>query len=134
MNKKELSEEKIAFIYDGACPVCSQAIQWIAKNAEKNSFEMLPCQLDELDVRFPSVARGDCMQAIQLVLSDGVVLSGSEALPVILKKLGRYRSLAVLFKIPGVMFLSRIFYRWFANNRYLIADFFHVFQRKKWVR
>jgi len=130
MSGKEISGKRTVLIYDGACPVCSQTSKWIAKKAEENSFEMLPCQSDVLNVRFPSVARGDCMKAVHLVLPDGVVLSGSEALPMILKKMGGYRSLAVLFKLPGVMFLSRIFYGWFSNARYWVAGFFHVSQPK----
>jgi predicted DCC family thiol-disulfide oxidoreductase YuxK/N-acetylglutamate synthase-like GNAT family acetyltransferase len=130
MVRKKISGTRTVLIYDGACPVCSQTIQWIAKNAKENTFEMLPCQSDVLNTRFPSVARSDCMKAIHVVLPDGVVLSGSEALPVILKKLGSYRSLAVLFKLPGVMFLSHIFYGWFAHARYWVAGFIHVFQQK----
>jgi predicted DCC family thiol-disulfide oxidoreductase YuxK len=114
-------QKRAVLIYDGNCPVCEKTVAWISDNAQKGGFEMLPCQAEAMKQRFPSIKRTVCMQAMQLVLPDGAVLSGEKALPEILKRLRRYGPAAALFKLPGSGILSRAFYRWFADNRYHIA-------------
>ncbi len=122
--------KKTTLIYDSTCPVCSKTVQWIAENEVKDSFEMLPCGSETLDARFPDIERAACARAMHLVLPDGAILSGEKALPEIFKRLRRYRLVAVLFRLPGAAFVSRIFYRWFADRRYRIADFFHISSKK----
>jgi predicted DCC family thiol-disulfide oxidoreductase YuxK len=132
MKHKEITgKRKAALIYDGTCPICSSTMAWIEENEKEGSFEMLPCQSETLDVRFPSVERTACMRAMHLVLPDGTVLAGEKALPEIFKRLRRYRPAAVLFKLPGAEMLGRVFYRWFADRRYRIARFFHLSVPKK---
>jgi predicted DCC family thiol-disulfide oxidoreductase YuxK len=113
--------QKAVLIYDGSCPVCKKTVTWIRENMRKDSFEMLPCQSEEVRQRFPSMKRAVCMQAMQLILPDGQVLAGEKALPEIIKRLRRYSPAAALFSLPGSEILSRSFYRWFADNRYHIA-------------
>ncbi len=127
MTHKEITgKKKAALIYDGSCPICSSAMAWIEENEKEGSFELLPCQSEVLDERFPSVERAACLRAMHLVLPDGTVLAGEKALPEIFKRLRRYRTAAVLFKLPGAEMLGRVFYRWFADRRYRIARLFHL--------
>lgn len=62
------------------------------------------------------------MRAMQLILPDGQVLGGEKALPEIVKRLKRFSPAAALFDLPGSETLARSFYRWFADNRYHIAN------------
>lgn len=124
MTSKQSRTEKAVLVFDGNCPVCKGAIQWIEENQRKGSFEMLPCQSKEAKKRFPFMEEAVCMQAMQLILPDGRVLSGEKALPEVLRRLKRFSPAADLFKLPGSGILSRSFYRWFADNRYHIADVF----------
>ena len=87
-----------------------------------DAFEFIPCKSDEVRRRFPSIEPAVCLQAMQLVLPDGAVLSGEKAMPEILKRLKRYSAAAEFFKLPGTETISRAFYRWFADNRYHIED------------
>lgn len=113
---------KAVLIYDGQCPVCRRTVEFIRENSARGAFEFLPCQNEEVRQRFPAIKKARCMRAMQLVLPDGAVLSGEQALPEILKRLKRYSGLAHLFDLPGSGMLSRAFYRWFADRRYHIAD------------
>jgi len=129
----EKKRKKATLIFDGSCPICSSTVKWINENEVENSFEMLPCQSERMGAQFPEIERSDCMNAMHLVLPDGNVLVGEQALPEIFTRLRRYRFLAVLFKLPGVPALSRIAYRWFADRRYRIAAIlahFSSFRRK----
>jgi predicted DCC family thiol-disulfide oxidoreductase YuxK len=65
------------------------------------------------------------------VLPDGKIVDGEQALPEIFARLRRYRPVAHLLKLPGTLVLGRIFYRWFADRRYQIANFFHLSMPKK---
>jgi predicted DCC family thiol-disulfide oxidoreductase YuxK len=118
-------------IYDGQCPVCARTVAWIKDNQKKDAFEFLPCQSDDVRRRYPSVKQTVCMQAMQLILPDGAIVSGEKALPEILKRLKRYSSAAELFKLPGTDMISRTFYRWFADNRYHIAKVLYPEKQKK---
>ncbi len=113
--------KQATLIFDGSCPICSSVVKWIGENEREGAFEMLPCQSDVMTSRFPEVEGAVCMQAMHLVLPEGKVLAGEEALPEIFMRLKHYRFAAVLFKLPGVTTLSRIAYRWFADRRYRIA-------------
>ncbi len=110
-------------IYDGECPVCRGAADWIRGNAAPAAFDFLSCHSEELPRRFPAVERAACLQAMHLVLPGGAVLVGAKAVPEILSRLRgrRYRWAAALFRIPGAGVLSGAFYRWFAGNRHHIS-------------
>jgi predicted DCC family thiol-disulfide oxidoreductase YuxK len=124
MAEKQQKTGKAVLIYDGNCPICQRAIEWIKGNERKDSFEMLPCQSEEVRRRFPLIEESICMGAMQLILPDGQMLSGERALPEILRRLKRYRLAAGLFKFSGSKILTRSFYRWFARHRYHIARAF----------
>lgn len=122
---------RAVLIYDGQCPVCQKTVAWIGENMRKDAFEMIPCQSEEARKRFPFVEQTVCMQAMQLVLPDGEVFSGEKALPEIVKRLKRYSPAAALFDLPGSEVLSRSFYRWFADNRYQIANVLFPDKKKR---
>ncbi|RPI37090.1 MAG: DUF393 domain-containing protein [Nitrospiraceae bacterium] len=126
-----MGARKAVLIYDGDCPVCAETVRWIRENERKDSFEMLPCQSLEVRKRFPLIEPAACMRAMQLILPDGKILSGEKALPEILKRLKRYSPAAALFSLPGSEILSRSFYRWFADNRYHIAEVLFPSRKKK---
>lgn len=123
MNRKDFmkNQEQATLIYDGSCPLCSNVAGWIRENEIENSFVMLPCQAEESASRFPGIARGACMNAMHLVLPDGTVLVGEQALPEVFTRLKHYRFAGLLFKLPGSRTISRIAYQWFADRRYKIA-------------
>lgn len=122
-----LSETRVAvtgkpvLIYDGECPVCIRAVDWIRVRSDRDAFEFLSCHSHDLTRRFPSIDKAACLQAMHLVLPDGTVFIGERAIPEILKQLHGYRWLACLFRLPGAELLSRAFYRRFAKKRHHIA-------------
>ncbi len=114
-------QEQATLIYDGSCPLCSGAIGWIRENEIENSFTLLLCQAEETASRFPDIERAACMNAMHLVLPDGTVLVGEQALPEVFTRLKHYRFAVLLFKLPGARTISRVSYQWFADRRYKIA-------------
>ena len=108
-------------IYDGACGLCQGSVGWVSRRARPGAFEFLPCQAAERRARYPALAEATCLEAIQLVLPDGRILGGADALPEILRRLRGWRWAAALFRVPGAGLLAPIAYRWIARNRYRIS-------------
>jgi predicted DCC family thiol-disulfide oxidoreductase YuxK len=108
-------------IYDGACPVCRHGMSWVERRARRGQFEFLPCQSPERRTRFPWISEESCLQALQLLLPDGRLLSGDAAIPEILSRLRGWRWAARVFGLPGAGVLAPRLYRWVARNRYAIS-------------
>lgn len=107
-------------IYDGDCSMCRASAFWLLRRAlagGASELEILPCRSPVRRIRFPHVSDETCLQAMQLVLPDGRIRSGADAVPEILARIPRWRWVARLFDLPGVRPLSRRAYTWIAANR-----------------
>src|SRR5204862_6416058 len=65
----------------------------------------------------PQRSDSACMEAMQLVLPDGRVLAGADAVPELLRRIRGLGWLATLFALPAARPLARRFYAWVARNR-----------------
>ncbi len=107
-------------IYDGDCALCRSSALWIMRRALSggaSELEILPCRSAARRQRFPQVSEEICLGAMQLVLPDGRVLGGADAVPEILLRIPRWRWLARMFALPGVRPVARRVYAWIAANR-----------------
>lgn len=104
--------------------MCRASALWLLRRAEAGGardLEILPCRSPVRRQRFPSIADETCMQAMQLVLPGGRVLSGADAAPEILRRIPRWRWIATLFALPGVRPFAGRVYGWIAKNRMRIS-------------
>ena len=109
-------------IYDGECAMCRASALWIMRRAmDAGTLEILPCRSAPRRARFPHVTDEQCMRAMQLVLPDGRVLAGADAMPELLRRIPRWRWVAALFALPGMRPLGRAVYAWIARNRMRIS-------------
>jgi len=100
--------------------MCRASALWLMRRAlagRADELEILPCRSPLRRERFPAIADEACMRAMQLVLPDGRVLGGADAAPEILRRIPRWRWVAVFFSLPGARPLSRRVYGWIARNR-----------------
>ncbi len=109
--------EKPVLIHDGECSVCRSAVEWIRRRCTPDTFEFLSCHAEELPRRFPHIEKSACLEAMHLILPDGRILAGEQAVPEILWRLQGWRWASALFRLPGAGTLSRFLYRWFAARR-----------------
>jgi predicted DCC family thiol-disulfide oxidoreductase YuxK len=108
---------KSILIYDGECPVCQRARQWIERHVSADVLQTMPCQDLRREELVPSIPYEDCMQAMQLITPDGRVHAAERAFPHVLR-LTRYgRFIGWLFYLPG----AGVLYRLFARNRLAIS-------------
>lgn len=105
-------------IYDGDCSMCRASALWLMRRAlSRGELEILPCRSGARRARFPRVTDEACTTAMQLVLTDGRVLSGADAVPELLRRIRGWGWVAGMFALPGARPLARRLYAWMARNR-----------------
>ncbi len=103
-------------IYDGECGLCTQAVAVLGRWDREQALRFVPFQdgraVAEFRLALPALAA-----AMHLVLPDGRVYAGADALPPLLRLFPGKRWLAPLFRIPGVLPVARRAYAWIAARR-----------------
>jgi len=110
--------ERAVLIYDGDCAMCRASALWLMRRAlVSDGLEVLPCRSRVRRERYPQITDEACMSAMQLVLLDGRVLAGADAVPELLRRLRGWRWAAAIFGLPPVRPLTRRLYAWVARSR-----------------
>lgn len=105
-------------VYDADCAMCRASALWLMRRAmASGALEILPCRSAPRRARFPQISDAACAAAMQLVLPDGRVLAGADAVPELLRRIRGWRWVAGVFALPGVRPLARRLYAWIATNR-----------------
>jgi predicted DCC family thiol-disulfide oxidoreductase YuxK len=109
-------------IYDAECSMCRASALWLMRRAlSGGALEILPCRSSVRRERFPQVAEEACLTAMQLVLPDGRILSGADAVPELLRRIRGWGWVAGVFALPGIRPVARRLYAWIARNRMRIS-------------
>jgi predicted DCC family thiol-disulfide oxidoreductase YuxK len=102
--------------------MCRASALWLMRRAlSSGQLEILPCRASVRVQRFPQVSEQACLTAMQLVLPDGRILAGADAVPELLRRVRGWGWLAAVFALPGVRPLARRVYAWIARNRMKIS-------------
>ncbi len=88
---------KPLLVFDGDCQFCRR---WIArwKNSTGDAVDYLPFQEEEIPVRFPEIPRADLEEAVHLILPDGTVVRGAQAVFRSLSEGDNHRWLLAFYK------------------------------------
>jgi lipase maturation factor 1 len=108
---------KPLLVFDGDCQFCRR---WIArwKSATGDAVDFLPFQDEAVAGRFPEIPRQDFDQAVHLILTDGSVCRGAEAVLRALAEGGRHCWLLRLYKkLPPFAEVSELLYEEVALHR-----------------
>lgn len=117
-----MNEARAVLIYDAECPMCRASALWLMRLAlSRKQLEILPCRSPVRLARFPQITDEACMTAMQLVLPDGRILAGADAVPELLRRIRGLGWLATIFALPGMRPLARRVYAWIARNRMRIS-------------
>ena len=103
-------------IYDGECGICQQAVALLQRWDREHVLRYVPFQDGAAVQRF-GIALPKLAAAMHLILPDGRVYPGADAIPQLLALFPGKRRLAWLFRIPGVLPLARRIYAWIAIRR-----------------
>ena len=103
-------------IYDGECGICQQSVALLKRWDREHLLRYVPFQDEAAVARF-GIALPKLAAAMHLILPDGGVYPGADAIPRLLALFPGKRWLAPLFRIPGVLPLARRIYAWIAIRR-----------------
>ena len=113
---------KPLLVYDNDCDFCRY---WIAQwqHVTGDSIDYAPFQ--EIAAEFPEIPLSDFESSVQLILHNGTVLSGAEA---VFRALNNGLFLWCYYHLPGFASASEWFYRFVAKHR----SFFSALTRWLW--
>jgi predicted DCC family thiol-disulfide oxidoreductase YuxK len=103
-------------VYDGECGICQQSVALLKRWDREHVLRYVPFQDGDAVARF-GIALPRLAAAMHLILPDGRVYPGADAIPRLLGLFPGKRWLAPLFRIPGVLPLARRIYAWIAIRR-----------------
>jgi predicted DCC family thiol-disulfide oxidoreductase YuxK len=113
---------RATLVYDAECAMCRASALWIMRRAmDGGRLEILPCRCFERRERYPQISDEACMTAMQLVLPDGRIVAGADAVPELLRRIPHWGWVASAFALPGVRPVARRAYAWIARNRMKIS-------------
>jgi predicted DCC family thiol-disulfide oxidoreductase YuxK len=107
-------------IYDGDCGVCQKAVTLLRRWDREHVLSYVPFQNGPAVARF-AIALPALAAAMHLILPDGQIYAGADAVPELLRLCPGKRWLAPLFRIPGVLPLGRRIYAWIARRRHCLV-------------
>ncbi len=116
--------QKAILIYDGECPFCLRARDWVAQRVPREKVMMLPCQSEELAELAPQVTHDECMRAMYFITPGGETYSGSAALSRLLRYIPRWRWAGLFMRLPVIHILGQFAYGTVAGNRAVLSAFF----------
>jgi predicted DCC family thiol-disulfide oxidoreductase YuxK len=112
--------EQPTLVYDGSCGFCRDTIELVSRWDRAGRLVFVPFQdtdrVAELGLAPPAVAA-----ALHLVLTDGRVFTGADAVAELLRLLPRLGWAARIFGIPGVRPVARWVYAWVARRRHCLV-------------
>jgi predicted DCC family thiol-disulfide oxidoreductase YuxK/uncharacterized membrane protein YphA (DoxX/SURF4 family) len=114
-------------VFDGDCQFCRR---WIArwKNATGDAVDYLPFQDETISGRFPEIPPEDFQDAVHLILPDGSVCRGAEAVFRSLSEGGRHRWLLRFYRrLPPFADLSELLYEEVALHRTALSKLDRIY-------
>jgi len=108
--------DRPTLFYDGECGFCRDAVAVLSRWDREGRIELIPFQdaarVAQFGLPLPGLAA-----AMHLVLPDGRVVAGADAVPELGRLLPGKRWLTWLFAVPGVRPIARRAYAWIAARR-----------------
>ena len=110
-------------LYDGACRICTAQAHSLARYDTQHRLLLLDLNTRDAYERYPQITREDAQRWMHVIEPDGRIWRGADALRLVLLLLPLGRVLGALMYLPGVIWLARPLYNWFARNRYRFGGF-----------
>lgn len=117
MGDHENQASRNVVIFDGQCQFCRRETDRIRRWDKAGHFEFLDMHDAGVLRRFPRLAGQDLNSGMRLILADGRIWAGADAVREVLQRLPGGAWVSALYWIPGVGRLARGIYSWVARHR-----------------
>lgn len=107
--------------YDGICPVCLAGVSRWGPLLTRRGFAFVPLQTEWVRQQL-GLRPGELPAEMKLLLPDGTLLDGVDAVIALGRTVWWLWPGAVLADWPGLNALAWAAYRWIATNRYCLGD------------
>ena len=118
--RAETSVARPTLIYDGECGFCRQWVDRVRRWDRRRALALVPFQ-DQARVAALGLPLPALAAAMHLVLPDGRVFAGADAVAELLRLLEGNRWLAWPFRLPGVLPVARRVYAAIARRRHCLV-------------
>jgi predicted DCC family thiol-disulfide oxidoreductase YuxK len=108
-----------AIYFDGECRFCRATLRRFERVLVRRGFTFVPLQSAGA-ARLLGVSDEHLLDEMRLRLADGSVLGGATAVAAIARRIWWAWPLWAASRVPGVMTLMDVAYRWVARNRYCL--------------
>ena len=112
--------ERPTLLYDGECGFCRETVSIVSHWDRHGRVALIPFQ-DQARVAAFHIPLPALAAAMHLVLPDGRVFAGADAVAELLRLLPGRRWLAWPFALPGVLPVARRAYAWIARRRHCLV-------------
>jgi ubiquinone biosynthesis monooxygenase Coq7 len=103
-------------LYDGSCPLCSREIAMYQQLPSRQPLAWVDVSGDSAQA-WAGKSRDELMQRFHVITPQGEVLDGAQAFVHLWQQLPRWRYLALLARVPGVLLVMEALYRVFLWGR-----------------
>ncbi|MGD2039770.1 MAG: DUF393 domain-containing protein [Anaerolineae bacterium] len=109
-------------LFDGACGVCSAAVEWAQSRDTGDELDFVPFQTADLDRVAPGLTLEQASQSLHFVRQDGQRFKGARATFETLRRLPGFWGFAgAILSFAPLSLLAEPFYRSFARHRGAIS-------------
>lgn len=113
-------QREITLVYDDDCGFCKNSLSVIKKFDWFNRVSLVPSYSENYPTNNLDQSRlNDEMAAVE---ENEEIYYGADAFEQVFSKVPLFWGLAILFKIPGVIYLARFIYKNIANNRHRLSS------------
>ena len=109
-------------VYDGGCGICGKAKNLAQSLDWFNVFTFHPYQDESIFSQHPDLKKAECEEEIKLILNNGKILGGADAII----RMSFYLPLLFwwgwLWWLPPFKLIARLVYPWIAKNRHVISS------------
>jgi len=102
--------------FDAECGFCTRIARWLAPILARRGFAVAPLQ-DPRVGELLGLSREDLLRELRFLLSDGRNYGCADAVIAVAREIRWARPLVWLSRIPGMMNLLHVGYRWIASHR-----------------
>jgi predicted DCC family thiol-disulfide oxidoreductase YuxK len=111
----------VVIVYDAECDFCRSQMDRVRRWDRGGRCEYVAAQDPDLLDRFPQLRGTELADGLRVILPDGGVRCGADAVHAIAQRLPAVRWLSPVYRLPGVGPLSRRAYAWIAANRHALG-------------